>query len=271
LRGREACRRHWYYISRKAKLTLETEEGELLTDRSEQRSLLDAWALSFDARKNSRDQVNVVVSALPGTPPEAVRTAARAFAREAFAGHHYVFVLHEDKRHPHVHFAVALRGREKKLDPRKRDLHRWRELWAEKARAQGIELACSSRAARGIGRRRPKTAIYQMQRRGVTPAMTLSAVKETVAKGADTDWERYVRARNLAEREAYRQSARELRVTAKTRPATERAKLEAAAVELDQFAQRMPVAKTRRQQLREALALRQKQKSPNKESDERER
>lgn len=260
LRGREACRRHWDYISRKAKLALETEEGELLTDRAEQRSALDAWSASFDKRKNARDQVNVVVSAVPGTSPEAVRKAARAFGEAAFAGHRYVFVLHEDKRHPHVHFAVALKGQGKKLDPRKQDLHRWRELWAEKARAQGIELACSPRAARGVGRRRPKTAVYQMQRRGVVPENIKRAARDAAASPTDTEWERYTRARNAAEREAYRQSARELRATAKARPVTERAKLESAADELDQFAGRMPVAKTRRQQLREALQ-RQKQKS----------
>ncbi|HKQ30552.1 MAG TPA: relaxase/mobilization nuclease domain-containing protein [Burkholderiales bacterium] len=272
VRGREGCRRHWYYISRKGKLALETETGELLSGRDEQRAVLDAWALSFDKRKNARDQVNVVVSALPGTSPEAVRRAARAFGQEAFAGQRYVFVLHDDKKHPHVHFAVALRGAEKKLDPRLKELHRWRELWAEKARQQGIELACSPRAARGVGRRRPPTTIYQMQRRGVTPQVIVDAVKETVAKGADAEWERYTRERNAAERQAYRQSAAQLRAAAKkTAAGPERVKFETAADELEQFAQRMPVAKTRRQQLREALALRQKQKTLTKTSDDLER
>ena len=269
-RGREACRRHWSYISRKGTLSLETESGELLTDREQQRSALDG--LSFDKRKNARDQVNVVASAPKGASPEAVRRAARAFAQDAFAGQHYVFVLHEDKGHPHVHFAVALKSKTKKLDPRKQDLYRWREQWAAKARTQGIELACSPRAARGIGRKGQKLPIYHMQQRGVTPRVTHLAAKDAVATAADTPWETYARARNAAERQAYRQGANDLRTAAKKASAAERQKLEAAAGELDQFAARMPVAKTRRQQLHDALTTYRKQRSPpQREPDDRER
>jgi hypothetical protein len=269
-RGREACRRHWSYISRKGTLPLETESGELLTDREQQRSALDG--LSFDKRKNARDQVNVVASAPKGASPEAVRRAARAFAQDVFAGQHYVFVLHEDKGHPHVHFAVALKGKTKKLDPRKQDLYRWREQWAAKAREQGIELACSPRAARGVGRKGQKLPIYHMQQRGVTPRVTHLAVKDAAATGADTPWESYARARNAAERQAYRQGANELRAAAKKATAAERQKLEAAAGELDQFAARMPVAKTRRQQLHDALSVHRKQQSaPLRKPDDHER
>lgn len=269
-RGREACRRHWSYISRKGTLALETESGELLTDREQQHSVLDG--LSFDKRKNARDQVNVVASAPKGASPEAVRRAARAFAQDAFAGQCYVFVLHEDKGHPHVHFAVALKGKTKKLDPRKQDLYRWREQWAAKAREQGIELACSSRAARGVSRKGQRLPIYHMQQRGVTPRVTHLAVKDAAMKGAETPWEIYARARNAAERQAYRQAANELRAAAEKASAAERQKLDMAADELDRFAARMPVAKTRRQQLHEALSTYRKQQSPpSRKPDDRER
>jgi type IV secretion system T-DNA border endonuclease VirD2 len=269
-KGRESSRRHWSYISRRGTLPLETESGELLTDREQQRSALDG--LSFDKRKNARDQVNIVASAPKGASPDAVRRAARAFAQEGFAGQHYVFVLHEDKGHPHVHFAVALRGKTKKLDPRKQDLYRWREQWAAKAREQGIDLACSPRAARGVGRKGQKLPIYHMQQRGVTPRVTHLAVKDAATAGADTPWETYARARNAAERQAYRQSANELRATAKKASVAEKQKLEKAAGELEQFAARMPVAKTRRQQLSEALSAHCKQQSPpTRKPDDRER
>jgi len=270
-RGRDACRRHWTYLSRKGKLALETETGELLSDREEQCSVLEAWSVSFDTRKNARDQVNVVVSAPPGASAEAVRIAAREFGNEAFPHRRYVFVLHEDKGHPHVHFAVALRGKGKKLDPRIADLRRWRELWAKKARKQGIEMACSPRAARGAGRRRPHSPIYHLQRRGITSERTKVAVKETVARGADTPWEQYVKERNRAERTAYRQSAKELRTAAKAALPAERTKLEAAATELEKFAERLPVAKTRRQQLREALEQQRQNSSSKQERDDLER
>ena len=272
LKGREACRKNWLYNSRGEKLALETEEGELLRTREDQLSVLDAWALRFCTRKNSRDQANIIVSSVPGSSPEAVQRAARAFGKDAFKDRRYHFVLHNDKRHPHVHFAVEMQGREKKFDPRKKDLRRWRELWAEKAREQGIDMACSSRAARGVGRRGQKLPLHHMQQRGVTPGVTRLAVKEVATPGAETAWETYARARNAAERQAYRQSANELRASAKKASAADRPKLEAAAGELEQFADRMPVAKTRRQQLREAFNVHRKQRSPgSREPDDRER
>jgi len=263
------CRRHWSYISRKGTLDLETEQGDFVHGLSEQKEVLKAWALNFDEHSNSRNQMNYTVSAPKGSTPEAVREAARAFGQTAFAGHRYVFVLHTDKAHPHVHFAVHMRGESKKLNPRLKDLHRWRELWAEKARAQGIEMACSPRAARGEGRRAQRFPIQQMQRRGITPATTALAVKDA-AKNPDTAWEQYARARNQAERQAYRQSANDLRTVAKARPAEEQRKLNEAATSLEQYAARMPAAKTRRQQLREVLE-RHKQKSSTREPEDHER
>jgi hypothetical protein len=109
-----------------------------------------------------------------------------------------------------------------------------------------------------------------MQRRGITPKVTTLAVKDAI-ETAETPWEQYARARNQAERQAYRQGANDLRAAAKTRSAEEQRKLNAAAAELEQFATRMPAAKTRRHQLREALTTQLKQKSVNRDSDDRER
>src|SRR2546428_116700 len=41
----------------------------------------------------------------------------------------------------------------KRLNPRKGDLHRWRETFAEKLRDWGIEAEASSQATRGVSRR----------------------------------------------------------------------------------------------------------------------
>lgn len=263
------CQRHWSYISRKATLELETEDGETLRSLGEQKELLNAWELTFDHGKKSRNQMNYTVSAPKGSSPEAVRNAAREFGKEAFTGHSYVFTLHTDKNHPHVHFAVHMKGPTKKLNPRLKDLHQWRELWAEKARAQGIEMACSPRAARGVGRKGQRQAIQQMQQRGVTPEVTKHAVKDALTTKDDTGWERYVKARSQAERQAYRDAANSLRVTAKSRTAAESNKLNAAAAELEQFAQHMPVAKTRRQQLRDAINQQQQKTSPTRKPEDR--
>jgi hypothetical protein len=42
------------YISRDGALTLETEEGDLVTTLEAQRELAGVWARSFDRRKRSR-------------------------------------------------------------------------------------------------------------------------------------------------------------------------------------------------------------------------
>jgi len=247
------------------------EDGERLRGLGEQKELLKAWELDFDHHTRSRNQMNYTVSAPKGSSPEAVRNAAREFGKEAFAGHKYVFALHTDKDHPHVHFAVHMKGPVKKLNPRLKDLRQWRELWAEKARAQGIEMACSPRAARGVGRKGQRHAIQQMQQRGVTPDITKQAVKDALATKDDTGWEHYAKVRNQAERQAYREAANGLRTAAKGRIASESNKLNAAATELEQFVQRMPVAKTRRQLLHEVIDQQQQKTSPTKTPEDRER
>ena len=53
-----------------------------------------------------------------------------------------------------MHISVRAEGRDgKRLNPRKDDLHRWRETFAEKLRDWGIEAEASSQATRGVLRR----------------------------------------------------------------------------------------------------------------------
>ena len=49
-----------------------------------------------------------------------------------------------------VHLAVRVEGRDgRRLNPRKQDLRRWREVFAEKLRGWGIEAEASSQVTRG--------------------------------------------------------------------------------------------------------------------------
>ncbi len=65
-----------------------------------------------------------------------------------------LMVLHTHQANPHVHISVRAEGRDgKRLNPRKEDLHRWRETFAEKLRDWGIEAEASSPATRGVSRR----------------------------------------------------------------------------------------------------------------------
>jgi hypothetical protein len=63
-------------------------------------------------------------------------------------------VLHTHQANPHVHLSARAEGRDgKRLNPRKDDLHRSREVFAEKLRDWGIEAEGSSQATRGVTRR----------------------------------------------------------------------------------------------------------------------
>ena len=82
----------------------------------------------------------------PGDRPQ----AAREFAKAELANHLYVMVLHTHQANPHVHMAVRAEGRDgQRLNPRKQDLRRWREVFAERLRGWGIEAEASSQVTRG--------------------------------------------------------------------------------------------------------------------------
>jgi type IV secretory pathway VirD2 relaxase len=82
-----------------------------------------------------------------------VQRAAREFARAELADHKYVMVLHDHQANPHVHISVRAESRYgKRLNPRKADLHRWRETFAERLRGHGIEAEATRQATRGRSR-----------------------------------------------------------------------------------------------------------------------
>ena len=85
-----------------------------------------------------------------GTDPLSVQRAAREFAQAELADHSYVMVLHDHQANPHVHISVRAESKHgKRLNPRKADLHRWRETFAEKLRGWGIEAEATRQATRG--------------------------------------------------------------------------------------------------------------------------
>jgi hypothetical protein len=87
-----------------------------------------------------REAFNVMLLMPRGTDPRTVLFAAREFAKIEFADHHYVMVLHDHQAHPHVHLTVKAESRHgQRINPRKADLHRWRERFAEQLRERGID------------------------------------------------------------------------------------------------------------------------------------
>ena len=76
--------------------------------------------------------------------------AAREFAQIELADHKYVMVLHDHQANPHVHISVRAESKHgKRLNPRKADLHRWRETFAEKLRDRGVGAEATRQATRG--------------------------------------------------------------------------------------------------------------------------
>ena len=86
----------------------------------------------------------------------AVQRAAREFAQAELADHKYVMVLHDHQANPHVHISVRAESKHgKRLHPRKADLHRWREAFAERLRGWGIDAEATRQATRGVSRNYP--------------------------------------------------------------------------------------------------------------------
>ena len=157
-RGMAAIREHLDYISRNAKIEIEDQNQEVYDDRKSLRHLKDSWQVSGrhripDEAENGRglDALNLMFSMQPGTPPEVVKDAVRDFLKEEFDGREYLFVLHTDKSHPHVHVCIKTEGTRDlpRLRHSRKELQRWREGFAENLRQRGVEANATPRPTRG--------------------------------------------------------------------------------------------------------------------------
>ena len=109
----------------------------------------------IDEEGHRREAFNIMLSMPRGTDPLIVQRAAREFAQIELADHRYVMVLHDHQANPHVHLSVRAESKHgKRLNPRKADLHRWRETFAEKLRDWGIDAEATRQASRGEYRNR---------------------------------------------------------------------------------------------------------------------
>ncbi len=178
-RGMARIRAHLDYITRNGKLEIETDEQERLHGKQPLRDLQADWTMNPNGtaipdESHRREAFNVIFSMAAGTPAEDVRQAVRTFLAQEFGGkHRYAFVLHTDQAHPHVHVCIqaAPKYRGHRLNPRKADLERWREGFAEALRDQGLAANATPRKTRAmVGREPLKQERYHLNRkRGVTP------------------------------------------------------------------------------------------------------
>ncbi len=158
-RGMRAIAAHFRYISKNGRLEIEDQRGETIRGKDTLRDLADEWRfggslIPDDAEPgHRREAYNIMLSMPRGTDPLTVHRAAREFAQAELANHKYVMVLHDHQANPHVHISVRAESKSgKRLNPRKADLHRWRETFAEKLRGYGIEAEATRQATRGRSR-----------------------------------------------------------------------------------------------------------------------
>jgi len=155
-RGMKAIAAHFRYISKNGRLDIEDERGEKMRGKDTLPELADDWRFGgtlIDDIGDRREAFNIMLSMPRGTDPLSVQHAAREFAKIELADHKYVMVLHDHQANPHVHISVRAESKHgKRLNPRKADLHRWRETFAEKLRERGVEAEATRQATRGRSR-----------------------------------------------------------------------------------------------------------------------
>jgi hypothetical protein len=155
-RGMAAITAHLRYISKNGRLQFEDDRGVIREGKEALHDLAEQWRHGgsfIDETTSRREAFNIMLSMPRGTDPLIVQRAAREFAMAELSDHRYVMVLHDHQANPHVHISVRAESRHgKRLNPRKADLQRWRETFAEKLRGWGIEAEATRQATRGVDR-----------------------------------------------------------------------------------------------------------------------
>ena len=139
---------------------MEDDRGLQREGREAVQDVADQWRYGgsrIPERSDRREAFNIMLSMPRGTDPLLVQRAAREFAQAELSDHRYVMVLHDHQANPHVHLSVRAESqRGKRLNPRKADLQRWRETFAEKLRSRGIDAEATRQATRGEQRSHPR-------------------------------------------------------------------------------------------------------------------
>jgi len=195
-RGMKTIAAHFRYISKNGRLDIEDEQGQVSRGREAVRELAEDWRYGgalIDDISHRREAFNIILSMPRGTDPMSVLRSAREFAQAELAEHKYVMVLHDHQANPHVHISVRAESKQgRRLNPRKADLQRWRETFAEKLRGWGIDAEASRQASRGVDRNYPslwrKKAAEEGRERHPRPERKTGANAMTSRKDAGVAW-----------------------------------------------------------------------------------
>jgi hypothetical protein len=192
---------HIDYIGRKGALEIETDDGQRVTGRNEQKAILEDWHLELSAgqyRRPGSGQVtaratklvhSIVLSMPSPAPPSKVLAAARVFAREKFgAQHRYAMVLHTDQAHPHVHLVVKAESEDgRRLHIDKPMLREWREDFARMMREQGVAANATPGVLRGRGKARKRDGRYRHRGNDAMRKQVVEIAQEIRRTGSVTE------------------------------------------------------------------------------------
>ncbi len=137
---------------------LHDERGRQIADEKAAGDLVQKeWRGELHSRK-SRDVMHIIMSARAGTDVTAFEGAAREFLAHQFAGHRYVFAMHDPssdpkeareggkRPHVHAHAIVAMKSDSgDRIETTPAVFREWRTVMAEKARDHGIEMEMTDR------------------------------------------------------------------------------------------------------------------------------
>ena len=144
---------HFRYISKGGRLPFEDDRGVVEQGKEALGALAEQWQYGgsyIGEVSHRREAFNIMLSMPSGTDPLALQRAAREFAHAELADHRWVMVLHDHQSNPHVHLSVRAESRHgQRLNPRKADLQRWRETFAERLRGWGVDAEATRQATRG--------------------------------------------------------------------------------------------------------------------------
>lgn len=171
--------RYMMYISRKGQLPLEDQHRERIEGVESIKEAHASWDLDMQRIRSGKNEplhpsFNMIFSMPAKTDPEKMASAVRDFASERFQAHQYVMVLHTHEtdpadnppEHPHVHLILKAEDEDgRRIYIRKSDLRVWREEFAAKLRAHGVEANATSRAERGRTFRSMRGAEWHVQKR----------------------------------------------------------------------------------------------------------
>ncbi|MBS0160833.1 MAG: relaxase/mobilization nuclease domain-containing protein [Nitrospira sp.] len=222
-KGMKGISNNLTYISRDGQLEIEDQDGQVILGKDAVADLKAEWrdgGTPILADSTMRDAFHLVLSMPTRTDPLSVQRAARDFAKREFLGFQYAMVLHtfetdpdpHPSPHPHVHLTVKAAGLDGvRLNPRKVDLQRWREGFADALREHGIEATTTSRIHRTNPERWTVRHLHEVSRKGET----LQRMKRTTRRHGRTqdvmrNYEQVMRALARSDRGEDRQLAVEL-------------------------------------------------------------